>query len=512
MKQIKMYLHDFAREQSWVSSYWNRVLPDLRDLGYTEFALYVEQRYHFRTIPQHRPWLGITPRQGEEAVRLCKKFGLKPYWFTNSFGHCDGLLANEAFRHLAEDIGEGEQLCPSHPETRPFLRTMLREFAELNRPEMLFIGGDEARALNRCERCRKRGLSDAELYLDHMKWVIRETKRLGKRPCIPGDMLLKHPHIIHEIDKDTIILDWHYDSGSEESLRLFQKHGFEILATTSTNEYWRNFYPFDQNRNCIEPFMREARQHHCMGMCMTGWEMIRGANLDTHWERVAGAIAAFEGDSLQNFSGKFCKRFFGTERCDQLRLKTFFNEKALAKLHPDFVTPNFRRQFGKTESAYLFYHMFGKGRARLAFQKLAPRIKASRPIIRDIMRAAKRRKHYFEFLDLPLDLFDVMHERIETLNFIRESADRLHPHRLPNATGTRLLRETLRKLWRHIENCEKLAKRYDRLKEAVGGTHIDPHRIRKQKGELRTLYGYIEYHAKTYAKGTPVPSREQWYV
>lgn len=512
MTPLKIYMHDFAREQSWVGSHWERALPNLRDLGYNAYALYVEQRYHFRTIPQHRPWKGITPQQGAEAMRLCRRFGLTPYWMTNAFGHCDGLLANEAFRHLAEDIGEGEQLCPSHAQTRPFLRTMLREFAQLNKPEILFVGGDEARALNRCPLCRKRGLGDAELYLDHMKWVIRETKRLGKRPGIAGDMLLKHPHIIPELDKDTVVFDWHYDSGSEESLRLFQKHGFEIIATTSSNEYWRNFYPFDQNRNCIEPFMSEARRFRCTGMMMTGWEMIRGASLDHHWERVAGAIAAFDGDSLENFSRGFCKRFYGTERCDQLRLKKFFDEKALAKLHPDFVTPNFRRQFGKTESGYLFYHMFGKGRARPAFQKLARIIKAARPIVRDIMRSAKRRRHHFEFFDLPLDLFDVMHERIETLTLIRGCAERLHPHRLPNAAGTRLLWETLRRLERHIENCEKLAKRYDRLMEVAGGSHVDPHRLRKQKGELRTLYGYIEYHAKTYAKGVPVPSRELWYV
>ncbi len=84
---MKILMYDLAREQSWVSEYWRRILPDIRGLGYTDLALYVEQRYHFRSLPQHRPGGGITPAQTAEAGRLCKKFGLRLHWFTNTLGH-----------------------------------------------------------------------------------------------------------------------------------------------------------------------------------------------------------------------------------------------------------------------------------------------------------------------------------------------------------------------------------------------------------------------------------------
>jgi len=509
--------------------------------------MYVEQRFHFRSFPQHRPWGGITPAQAAETQRLCDKFGLKLQWATNVFGHCDGLLANEAFRHLAEDIGEGEQLCPSHPGTRPFLRTMLREFASMNRGKIWIIGGDEARALNRCPRCQKRKLNDADLYLDHMQWVIRETKRLGKRPVLAGDMLLKHPQIISGTDKDTIILDWHYDSGSRETIQLFQKHGFDVLATTSSNEFWRTLYPFDQVKTAIEPFMREARALGCMGICMSAWELTRGALMDNHWEHNAAAVAAYEGKGAECGSGlsaatglrhskhtgrgaeaaptlghpgkavsfsrrEFAARFYGSPRADYQRLKRFFDESYVRRLNPFLMSAHLRRQFGRTESGYLFYHTFAQSRLRGVLKQLAARIEPARKIVRDIQRSATSRRFYLEFLDLPLDLLEVMNDRIETLRFLREVADRLYPHRLPAAAGTRLLKAAVKRMEQHIARCEKLASRYDRLAATRGGSQLDAYRLRKQVGELRLVKGYVQYHARTYAKGVDVPSHELWYV
>jgi hypothetical protein len=505
---MKLFLYDFARDQSWCADYWRRVFPDLRELGYDGVIFYIEHRYHFRSFPQHRPWGGFTPAQAAEARRMCERVGLKLYWETNCFGHCDGLLANETFRHLAEDIGEGEQLCPSHPETRPFLRTLLREIARLNPDKLLFIAGDEARALNRCARCRKRGLSDAALYLDHMQWVIRETKRLGKRPVIAGDMLLKYPHIISGIDKDTVIPDWHYDSGSAETIRLFQRHGFDVMPTTSSNEFWRTLYPFDQVKAAIEPYMREARELGCIGICMTAWELNRGTLMDNHWEHNAAAVAAYEGKPFRDFA----KQFYGSRRADYQRLKRFFDESFVRRLSPFLMSAHPRRQFGRTESAFLFYHTFVSTRVAGAIARLAKRIKRARRTVRNIQRNATKRRFYLEFLDLPLDLLEIMDERIQTLRSVREVAERLCPHRLPVARGTRLLKQAVKRMDQHIFRCEKLAARYDRLAETRGGSRLDAYRLRKQIGELRLVRGYIHYHANTYAKGVAVPSRELWYV
>ena len=241
--------------------------------------------------------------------------------------------------------------------------------------------------------------------------------------------------------------------------------------------------------------MGDAADAKSFGVCMTAWELYYGTLMDNHWEHTAAAVA--DGNSVE----RFARRFFGSERADYRRLEKFYDERFLARLHPVLLTPTLRRQFGKTESAYLFYHMFGHGKTRQALRKLAQRAPAARRVIRDIRRRATRRKFYLEFLDLPLDLIDVMSERIETLAAVRETSDKLHPHRLGATAGTRMLQRTVRKLDRHVQQCKHLADRYDHLADTRGGSRLDAYRLRRQIGELLTLRGYVKYHVTTYAAG-----------
>jgi hypothetical protein len=509
---MKIFFYDLAREQSWVGHYWRRILPDVRDLGYDEVALYVEQRFHFRSLPAHRPWGGITPAQADEARRLCRRFGLRLQWATNTLGHFDGLLANDYFRYLGEDIEEGSQICPSHPDTRPLIRHMLRELVAFNPSPVLHIGGDEAWALNRCPRCQKRRLSNGELYLDHMRWVIRETKRLGKRPGIYGDMMLAHPEIIPHLDRDTLIYDWHYESGSADTIRLFQKHGFEVVPMTATNEWSTLFHPFRSRTMAIEPFMSEARELGCRSMCVSLWELTRGSLGDNQWERIAAAPAAFEGRPLTGFA----RRFFGSARADQGRLQPILDERKLKRIHPLLAGwdhgRQIRLQFMGTDSIIQFYATFGQPDTRRTLAKVMQLVRRTRPIVRDIQRAAKRRLDRLEHLDLPLELFETAYDRLETMSTVRATVDRTFPHRLSNVKGTKLLWQTVRQLSRHIARCESLASRFEQIQRTRGGTHLDGLRLRKQIGQLKTLRRYVTYHAKTYAKGVPVPTHELWGV
>lgn len=448
------------------------------------------------------------PAQATMARRLCHKFGLQLVWFTNTLGHCDGLLANDEFRYLAEAIGEGQQLCPSHPDTRPLLKRMLSDLAAISPSSVLHVGGDEVWALNRDTRCKRRGLSDAELYLDHFQWVIRETKRLGKRPAMWADMLLKYPRILSEMDREVILFDWHYDSGSAATIRLLQQKGFEVISTTSTNDWASALFPFGQIERAIVPFMREARAFGCPGMCQTVWSLVQGAVFDNQWERVAAAPQIFDGKPVKDFS----RHFFGSERADGNRLRPLLAERELAKLHPSFRDDGLRREFLKTDSPYLFYHRYGQPETRPALAKLLARVREARPIVHSIQRSAKRRKGNLRHLDLPLDLFETMIERVDILAELRTALDCLAPHRLPPHRGTALLRKMTRRVSRHIQRCEDLAARFDEIERVCGGTHLDALRLRRQIWTLRAVRHDLRLHARTYARGVPVPSREWWPI
>lgn len=504
---MKWLMYDLAREHSWVGTFWQRILPDIRALGYTDLGLYIEHRYHFRSIPLHRPYGGITPAQADEARRLCKKIGLRLSWFTNTLGHCERLLSNEAFRHLAEDPCNPYQLCPSHPETRPLLRNILSELAAVNPGPIIHLGGDETQQWNLDERCRRRKMTGAELYLDHFRWVIRETKKLGKRPAMWGDMLLHYREIASEIDRDVLIFDWHYDSGSAETIRFFHKHGFEVIPVTAANEYTSDFFPFDQIEKGIRPFMTEARELGCAGMCMSHWEMTKGALFENHWDRLAAATAIYEERPLGNFSGKF----FGSAKADQSRLRPLLDEQTLSRVHPCFSLAQFRTAF-LADSPYQIYHVFGQADGRRGMARIQERVRRARPIVASMRRAATRRRESLRFLDLPLDLFEAAYDRIQTLRLMREITGRIHPQRLPSALGTRLLKGLVRALELHIEKSEALHKRFAELHRTRGGSVYDVMQIRRHIQALTTVKGYVAYHAGAYAKGIPVPRHELWYV
>lgn len=504
---MKFLMYDLAREQSWAGAFWRRILPDIRDLGYTDLGLYIEQRYHFRSIPLHRPYHGITPTQANEARRLCRKFGVRLSWFTNTLAHCDGLLANESLRHLAEDPANPYQLCPSHPETRPLVKNMLREFAAISPSPILHVGGDETSQCNLDERCRRRRMTGAEFYLDHFRWVVSETKKLGKRPAMWGDMLLHHPGVAEAMDRDILIFDWHYDSGSADSIRFFHKLGYEVIPTTASNEYFSTFFPFEQVGKGIRPFMTEARELGCAGMCQSVWELTKGAAFENQWERLAAATAIYEGRPHGNFG----KEFFGSELADESRLRPLLDEAAVNRVHPCFTYAVFRKTFF-AESPYLIHHIFGQADGRRGMDAVLDRVWRARPIVASMRRAATKHRESLRYLDLPLDIFEAACDRIATLREIREVMGRVHPHRLPNATGTRLLRGLVARMERHLERSELLNRRFQEFHETRGGSVYDVMRTRRHIQALATVKGYIRYHAESYAKGVPIPRHELWYV
>lgn len=64
----------------------------------------------------------------------------------------------------------------------------------------------------------------------------------------------------------------------------------------------------------------------------------------------------------------------------------------------------------------------------------------------------------------------LMYDRTQTLAGIRAVVDRLHPHRMPAAKGTRLLTDVIRRRSQHIARCEKLAARFDSIAATRGGS------------------------------------------
>jgi hypothetical protein len=513
---MKILMYDLARGQTFVERHWRRILPELRGLGYTDVGVYIEMGVHFPSVPLHRPFGGLTWEDALTIRGLAREAGLRLHWFTNTLGHCGKLLSDDHYRHLAETPENLFQICPSHPDTRPVLRQMLEGFAPLDESDWLHVGLDEAWHLNSCARCRERGMSKGELYLDHLNWVCATCKSLGKRPAVWGDMLLAHPEILPAVDRDVIVFDWQYRGGTATTLRYFRDAGFDVVASPSTNDYGAAIYPFGTIEEDIVPFARAARETGCLGVCQTVWEMFNGALWDNGWHRVAAAAAAFDGQSFD--SASFAGSFFGSREADPQRLREFLDERRLAAIDERMpqrgtLRAEIVRQSSAWSTFYRYFHrLYGSTLDLEKIEQVGELVGKARPVVAEIQRAATKRRSFLKYLGVPLDLHKVACDRIALCRAIRETCEALHPHRVPDTEGTRRLAELQERVVEHARFCAGVAELLEGAVTEVGAPAGDARNLRSQIAELEEVGRYIAHHRDTYSGGEPVPSHELWFV
>jgi hypothetical protein len=138
------------------------------------------------------------------------------------------------------------------------------------------------------------------------------------------------------------------------------------------------------------------------------------------------------------------------------------------------------------------------------------RVAKARPLVEEIRRAATRNQEFLRDLDMPLDIFEAGYGRIMALARVREALDRLYPHQLPAAQGTRLLKAAAEEMPKHIEQCARLRDRIEETRLTRGSPRQDVLNLDQQIKELKTLLSYVSYHAAAYAEGVPLPAHELW--
>jgi hexosaminidase len=182
----------------------------------------------------------------EEAHRL----GFEVVPLINTFGHCEWLLDNDAFRHLADNPAMPYAYDPSNPDVYRLCERVYAEALDLFRPRYFHIGHDEVtmRGFPLKEANRKRGA--AELFWEDTMHYYKWLRDRGVKTMMWGDQLLapgegKGATLAHSkadaeklrrrLPKDIVIADWHYDSAPPEkfvSLRVLTSAGFDVLACT----------------------------------------------------------------------------------------------------------------------------------------------------------------------------------------------------------------------------------------------------------------------------------------
>jgi len=168
--------------------------------------------------------------------------------------------------------------CPSEPLYRNMMQKAIRNVVKSLKCKYLHIGHDEPQALNRDSRCKDRGLSNVDLYVDEIK-RMRQYMLDADPKCkimMWDDSLNPYSNAVgfnlesaaQYIPKDIIMNVWAYSYPADnekiqKSIKFWTDLGFDI-----TGSPWYNVY----NAHYWDQALKEHKNSgHILGSFYTAW-------------------------------------------------------------------------------------------------------------------------------------------------------------------------------------------------------------------------------------------------
>lgn len=275
--QLIAWMYDIAREQSPREDWLVDVLERSLAAGYNAVGFYLEHRFAYRSAP----WAAAPGCLTRELIaRLRSRYPaaeLRIMPFLNTLGHMEGFIRSEGGQHLAEGP-RGRmlnlQICPSSPDAAAFARGLVGDALEAFDDPWVHLGGDEASQLGQCPACaeREKSIGKAGLYAEWYAPLCRWVLAQGRRPCLWGDMLLSHAEALDALPRETVIFDWQYDHGPQESTKLLRERGFDVVCCPSLHTYDAGWCFLKASQQNIDEHAAAATALAALGVCVTTWE------------------------------------------------------------------------------------------------------------------------------------------------------------------------------------------------------------------------------------------------
>jgi hypothetical protein len=176
-----------------------------------------------------------------ELLGIAKANGLDVIPLQQSIGHLDYLLQHDHYACIREEEVHKDQVCPLHPDSFRIFAELAEEVLSLHPGIKHFhIGGDEARRMGTCPRCKeeveRRGVS--RLYVDYINRVSQWLKDRDVTPIIWDDMLCSHPEALDDLDRNIIIMYWEYWTTSKSSPYFIARYDRSGKPVTIYDKGW----------------------------------------------------------------------------------------------------------------------------------------------------------------------------------------------------------------------------------------------------------------------------------
>ena len=219
-----------------------------------------------------------TREELESFIAYCGRLGIDVIPLQQCFGHTEYILRHERYAGLRESNTDICQVCPvKSVDTFPVFRELLADIASTHPSKYIHIGGDETYLLGHCRQCRAKAQHEGEsrLYVDYFKEIARYVIKLGRRPVLWADMLLKHPEAVGEMPRECVFVDWNYgwEPNHFGDVSRIEGNGFEIWGAAALRAHPDNhsLTSWQKRFQNIRDFVPHARNQGYTGMLLTSW-------------------------------------------------------------------------------------------------------------------------------------------------------------------------------------------------------------------------------------------------
>ena len=265
-------------------------IVDLCSFLRINFILFeMEDMFPWETYPVLRSKNAYSKVQMREFYARCRRKGIAIIPLVQSYGHLENVLIRPQFKKYREQKDNPMDVCPLKGGAREIILGMLQDvLAVFPDVKYFHLGGDEARSIGTCPRCKRfveeRGT--AALYLEQLNPLLDYLRQRSIRPVLWHDMMAKWS--MRELKRlkdradlmvwvyanylwDSVVPHWNPARKVSETVAYFQKARIPLWGAGAYRSGGETFPNIEKKAENMKLWTEKYRHLRLKGLVATGW-------------------------------------------------------------------------------------------------------------------------------------------------------------------------------------------------------------------------------------------------
>ena len=243
---MKIFHFDF-NTAFFTRQYLENFIKQLKSWGYDTLLWELEDFVRWDNLQYCGQADSISKTEMAELLEFARSLGMDNIPLLQCLGHCEYVLKQPEYAHLADSAGKWSPFCPRNPQVLEFLQALLNEYMDLFKAsKYIHLGCDEVWHLgDDCPACQQVIAEGGKekLLAEHINFLNGIVNQAGKTAMIWADMLLIHPQGVELLNKNIVMVDWRYELRCDwNKLWMWNERGGRLIDESDiTEDMRRNF-------------------------------------------------------------------------------------------------------------------------------------------------------------------------------------------------------------------------------------------------------------------------------